>query len=296
MALNTPTTQSVRLGALFGLLAAGSYGINPPLARLAYEAGLSSATLVSVRSVVMLVGTALLVTVWRVRISFPPGAGWPVLVLGLSTAILSVSYLTSVIFIPVSLAVIIFYTFPILILTISVISGRERSSFKRWLIVAGVFAGLSLVIGPKFSGLDWRGVALAGISSLCAVAQFYSGAAATARMDLRAIVFWVHVITLPVVGLALAFSGVSMPTDAVVAWGAVAVASLGYVAGFFFQLFSLTRISPAASSLYFNAEPLVTLGIAVLLLGETLSALQITGAAMVISGLIASSLVNSGTK
>ena len=91
------------------------------------------------------------------------------LVLGSSTAILSVTYLASVVFIPVSLAVIIFYTFPILILAITVISGRERAGATRWLIVAGVFTGLILVIGPEFSTLDWRGVALAGISSLCAV-------------------------------------------------------------------------------------------------------------------------------
>ncbi|MHA1524137.1 MAG: EamA family transporter, partial [Alphaproteobacteria bacterium] len=69
--------------------------------------------------------------------------------------------------------------------------------------------------------------------------------------------------------------------------------SLGYVSGFFFQVLSLARISPAASSLCFNVEPLVTLGVAAILLGETLLVLQLAGAALVVGGLFASSLVGA---
>ena len=291
MALSPRHPAPARLGVLFALLAAGSYGLNPPLARVAYDAGLTAVTLVAVRSVGMLAVAAILIAVLRVRATIVPGAGGAVLVLGVSSAILSVAYLVSVAFIPVSLAVIIFYTFPIIVFAISVVTAQAPVSPVRWLIVAGVFAGLALVIGPEFSALDWRGIGLAGLASLCAVAQFYSAAAATARMNPFAVVFWVHVIALPIVGVAIFYTGVTAPSDPLIAWGAVAVASLAYVSGFFFQVFSLMRISPATSSLYFNAEPLVTLAVAALLLGEKLSALQLAGASLVIGGLVASSLI-----
>ncbi|MHA1547200.1 MAG: hypothetical protein ACTSUY_12375, partial [Alphaproteobacteria bacterium] len=109
MALTSTRASPGRVGTLFALLAASSYGLNPPLARLAFEAGLTPVTLVAVRSVIMLLVAAILVGAFRVPLAVPRGAGRAVLVLGFSSAILSVAYLLSVVFIPVSLAVIIFY-------------------------------------------------------------------------------------------------------------------------------------------------------------------------------------------
>src|SRR3712207_5247282 len=106
-------------GTLFALVSATLYGANIAYARLASFAGVSGPTLVFYRVFIMLalVGVAALAV--RRTIAFPREERGVMLVTGIATAGVGLFYLSSVAFIPVTVAVVVFYTFPILIVLAS---------------------------------------------------------------------------------------------------------------------------------------------------------------------------------
>ena len=72
------------------------------------------------------------------------------LVLGLATALVGRLYLSSVAFIPVTVAVVVFYTFPILIVLASPFVEGTRLTPPLLGIAALALAGVVLVVGPAF--------------------------------------------------------------------------------------------------------------------------------------------------
>ena len=125
------------------------------------------------RVVAMFMVAALIAVIWRQRPVIAAGEGRAILALALGGAGVGIGYMSAVAFIPVSVAVVIFFTFPILIVLLSplVDGGGMRGSL---LVLAAIaFTGVALVIGPGIGALDWRGVALAGLASISATLQFF---------------------------------------------------------------------------------------------------------------------------
>lgn len=284
--------ETTGAGIWLVLVSASAYGFNVPFARLAHEAGLAAPVSALLRALVLFALALVYVRLTRTDLSVPRQARLPVFFLGLTTGLLSLGYFGAVVFIPVSLAAIVFFTFPVLILAISVLRGDTRAGPGEWAVFATVFVGLVLVIGPETGGLDWRGVALAALTSLSAVGQFFAAYAVGRHLDARPAVLWSHVVVLPVLGVGLAVSGVEVRPAGAGAWAAAGVVCLAYVVAYTSQVLALRSVAPARAGLYFNVEPVVTVGAAMLLLGERLGPLQILGAAMVLGALVRSSMAD----
>jgi len=67
----------------------------------------------------------------------------PLFALGLGSTGVSICYLSSVAFIPITIAAVIFYTFPILIVVLSPIIDRKPLTFAMMAIVLAAFIGSS---------------------------------------------------------------------------------------------------------------------------------------------------------
>lgn len=277
-------------GIALVLLAATAYGFNTPFARLAHEAGLAAPILVVIRATAFLVLAAVVVRLYRVELRVPAAARLPMFVLGLTTTTMSLGYFGAVVFIPVSLAAIIFFTFPILILAVSVVRGDVRATFAVWAVFGIVFFGLVLVIGPEAGDLDWRGIVLAAITSLSGVAQFFAAASLGPHVDARAAVFWSHLLVAPLSLIAVLALGLGIEGAAPAGWGAAGVVCIAYFIAYVSQLLALKRVAPARAGLYFNVEPVVTVMAAMIILGERLTAMQASGAALVLGALVWSGL------
>jgi drug/metabolite transporter (DMT)-like permease len=79
--------------------------------------------------------------------------------LGLASTLVGVAYISSIAFIPVTVAVVIFYTYPILIVLLSpMVDGGGRRP-ELLLIALVAFVGVACVVGPAFgtsTGAAWR--------------------------------------------------------------------------------------------------------------------------------------------
>jgi drug/metabolite transporter (DMT)-like permease len=285
------------LGIAAALTAATFYGTIPNLARAAYMNGVPGIESSFLRTSVIAVVLAI-VAVLRGASFAIPSAGWPsFIVLCFSTLIISVSYLVAVQFIPVALAVVIFFTFPVIILLSAPLIERHSPGPLRIGIGLLAFAGLALAIGPGFNDLDIRGVMLAAAAALGAVLQFYSGRAISRHLDPAAFGSLVHVtIWLPSLLIVLWLGGGTIrsfgPVVSQMGYIWALALSGSYVGAYFFHMQSL-RFAPASIvAPFFNLEPIVTTAIAALVLSEKLAINQYAGGAMILTALVISSLMS----
>ncbi len=213
------------------------------------------------------------------------GERGPLVVFGLTSSVIGTAYLSSVAFLPVSVAVVVFYLFPVFIVLAEPLVERRPIDRARVGIAALALAGVALVVGARFDALDPRGLMLALLAAVGAAVQFFA-AARMPRTGNAAKLLWGHLLVLPGVALTLALiGGFQGPQVFALAPWAVFVTLAAYVLAIALQLFALARISAAVAGLTFCAEPIFAAGFAALLLGERLSPVQYGGAAMVMAAI-----------
>jgi drug/metabolite transporter (DMT)-like permease len=280
-------------GLLFALASATCYGLNIGYARLASFSGVSGASLVVYRVLLMLALVGAAAAVLRRSLFVPPEERRILVVLGIATAFVGLCYLSSVAFIPVAVAVVVFYTFPILIVVLNPLVEGTPPTLALLGIVALALVGVVLVVGPAFEALDWRGIALALGASLATATQFFAGARAR-RTSIVAKTFWIHVVVLPTAALVGASAG-SLASPATLALAPVAVAATvgGYVVGFVRQFMALGRITAVAAGIAYCAEPVVAALSSTLILDEPLAPVQVLGGAFVLGAIILNVVIES---
>jgi drug/metabolite transporter (DMT)-like permease len=272
-------------GLALALGSAALYGVNIVSTRLAALEGVSGVSLVFYRVFVMLALVAVVAALRRAPLRVPRGERGAVAALGLSTVAIGVAYLSSVAFIPVTVAVVIFYTFPALIVLASPFVDGTRLTPQLLAVVALALAGVALVVGPTFQGLDPRGVILALTASVAATVQFFA-ATRCRRTGTAAKVFWIHLLVLPTsAAIGLAAGSLNPPDQLLLAPIAVLVTVAGYVLGFALQIVALARSSAVAAGIAYCFEPVVAALSSVIFLRESLSATQIVGGCLVIAAI-----------
>jgi drug/metabolite transporter (DMT)-like permease len=271
---------------LFALAAASLYGVNIVSARVAADSGVSGVAFVFYRVLLMLVIVAAVAALRRAPLRIAAGEGGPLVVAGIATAALGAAYLSSVAFIPVTVAVTIFYTYPVLIVLLSPLVDGTRITATLLAVTALAVLGVVLVVGPAFQGLDPRGLLLAAIASVATAVQFFA-AARCRRTGIIAKVFWIHLLVLPAsAAIGVAAGALIPPQGLLAAPVAVAVTIGAYVLGFGFQFAALARSSAVVAGIAFCAEPVVAALASALVLGERLSALQVAGGTLVLAAIL----------
>jgi drug/metabolite transporter (DMT)-like permease len=273
-------TPSGLSGLLFALAAASLYGVNIVSARVAAESGVSGVAFVFYRVFLMLVAVAAVAALRRARVRVA------LAVAGLATAALGAAYLSSVAFIPVTVAVTVFYTYPVLIVLLAPFVDGTRITAALLMVAALAVSGVALVVGPAFQGLDPRGLALAALASVATAVQFFAATRCRAT-GVIAKVFWIHLLVLPAsAAIGLAAGALVPPEKLLAAPVAVAVTIGAYVVGFAFQFAALARAPAVAIGIAFCAEPVVAAAASAAVLGERLSALQLAGGALVLAAIV----------
>jgi drug/metabolite transporter (DMT)-like permease len=274
-------------GLVLTLASAALFGMNTVFARLASFSGVGGTSLVFYRVLLMLALVGAAAALWRASLAVAPGERSALLVAALATGVLGNAYLSSVAFVPVTVAVVVFYTFPVLIVLASpLVTGTPLT--PRLLATAGLaLLGVGLAVGPAFGDLDPRGLGLAFAASVAAAVQFFAFTRMR-RTGLAAKVLWVHLLVLPATALlALGFGGLNAPGDLALAALAAGLSVAGYIVGFALQLAALARTSAVVAGIAYCAEPLVSALGSAAILGESLTGVQWLGGAIVVAAIVA---------
>jgi drug/metabolite transporter (DMT)-like permease len=277
-------------GLAFALGSATLYGLSIGYTRLASFSGITGSTLVICRVLLVLLAAGVVAAALRHSLAVVREERVAVGLLGVFSSLIGVCYLSSVAFIPVAVAAILFYTFPVLIVLASPFVDGTRLTPVLLATVALALAGVALVVGPAADTLDLRGLALALSASVATAAQFFT-ATRCPKTGPTAKVFWIHLVVLPVtVAVAAAAGHMSPPSALSLAPLAVAATALGYAIGFLFQILSLERISALTAGIVYCIEPVVAALGATIILGESFGGWQWIGGAFVLTAVCTTAL------
>jgi drug/metabolite transporter (DMT)-like permease len=291
--------NSNRTGIIFALLAAMTYGFVPTLARLAYNYGAPVLHTVALRTLAVVVVLGCFAVLTRQSFRVPQEARKGFFLQLLATTGVSIFYLISVQFIPVALSVIIFFTFPVIILLVSPIVEGTAPNLTRIGIGLAAFAGLAIAAGPQFETLDVRGIIFAFMGAACCALQFFAGRMSSRFMPPAAYASLVHLAVLPVILVVSQAmtqqSPVYLPGGGLALGGHLAglAMSLGYVTAFFFHMSSLRHAKPSTVAPFFNLEPVIGTLAAIVILGEAPAANHYLGGAIVLAALFACAMLEA---
>jgi drug/metabolite transporter (DMT)-like permease len=275
------------LGLIFALSGAFFYGFNITFAKIAAGLGVGGPMIVAERVLVMIVIGLVIGRLAGASFVIPSRERLPLFLLGIGSTGVSICYLSSVAFIPITIAAVIFYTFPILIVVMSPFVDRKPLTIAMAGSVAAAFIGVVLVLGTTGAELDPRGLLLAAGASLSAALQFFAGTRCRETGTAAKLVF-TQIIVLPSALLAVFATGAEFALDTqALAFVPVALTIGGFVLGFGFQILALARISASVAGLAFCLEPVVAAITSAIVLGERLAFVQYLGGALVMAAILA---------
>jgi drug/metabolite transporter (DMT)-like permease len=283
------------LGIVALLAIATTFGSNHIAARVAFEHGANVTTAVAMRSV----GTALfvlaLLAAARIPLRIAPGHRGRALVTGLLIAVQSYCIYSSVARIPVALALLAFNTFPMLFALLAWAAGGERPAARAIVAMPVALGGLSLALDVWGKGGDmagrWAEIGAGVLWALGAAVSFAAALYATTHwlkdMDGRLRTFWTLGVTAAatIAGGALA-NDFALPVSGT-GWIALTLLTVFYGTAITALFVLLPRLGAVNNAMVLNFEPIAVLALAWVILGQSVTPLQIVGAFIVVGAIMA---------
>ena len=104
---------------------------------------------------------AITLAIARMSPALPPRTALRCVLIGVLFCAEIYGLLSSVKYIPVGLAMLIMYTYPLMIAVVGWLTGAESFTLDRLFAILAAFAGLALALHAPHADIDWRGVAWA---------------------------------------------------------------------------------------------------------------------------------------
>lgn len=280
------TAVRISTGEWLALSAAASLGLTTTLARLSYDGGTAPMTVLFLRGLAAALLVAYILS--RRGISLRPARpAWASLLsVGLASAGVSIGLLGSVFFIPVSLAIVIFYIFPLIVAGLAPLLEGTRLGWRQKLAFPMAFCGLAMALAPAVDVIDWRGLALALGAAASSVALFFSGMRAMRHVKPLMVTFSANVVSLPIFVVAAMLLGSWALPHTPLGWTGLAGGVVCFAVALILQFAAMARIGSARTALLFNIEPLIALAAAAVILGERLGVVQYVGGGLVMAALL----------
>jgi drug/metabolite transporter (DMT)-like permease len=277
------------VGPLLCLLSAAAFGAMAIFGKLAYDDGVEVGDLLLLR---FALAAALLMAIAYATGALRGLSGRAVAI-GLAMGGLGYAAQSGLFFgalerMDASLLALILYTYPALVVVGAVALGRERATGRRIVALVVALAGVALVLAGAASGkVDALGAAMGFGAAIVYTGYILVGDRVTAGIPLVALVALVCTGATCTFALgAVARGGVELGFGAS-GWAALAGIVLVSTVGAILLFFAgLARVGPSAASILSTLEPVVTVALAAAAFGESLSAVQLAGGALVLSAVV----------
>lgn len=211
---------------------------------------------------------------------------WLTVPLGLLIVVQNVSIQTSVSLMPVGIAILCFYTYPLFTGIAATLLGEVRSAGRLAITLAAALAGLVLVLGVADLRPDPLGVALALLAAL----GFTTTLMLTPRLGAGLGAPVRTFLTMATAGLVIATLGLARGELVVPVSDAARIGLAGsavcYALGIITLFLVLPRVGAVQVAVVMNLEPVLVALLAWGTLGEPLVASQLAGTALVIGAVI----------
>ena len=280
------------VGAALAVLAAVGFSVSLVSARVSYDSGSNALTVLSVRFALMAaisyawcrmrhralrIDRRLVASCYLMGVLYFVGIG---------------SYLTAVAYIPVSLAVLLFYTFPILTVLLAFAVNGRRPRFGEIVTLLLAFAGIFLALDVNAVEVRALGVCLGLLAALAISMNLLLSERILAQISLPVFTFHLSLSAFGLAALAAwTTSSFALPHGGEGGRLAFAVMLVAFIVAFLSNYTGVRLIGSVPLSMILNLEPVATILLALLVLGETMSMRQALGAGFVVTAVVAAQLI-----
>ena len=285
-------------GAWFIVASAAGFASLGILIKCAFAGGANISTILAGRFLIASFLLLLYLKKRRIPIVISPKSTLQLILMGsVGYSGMSMLYANAIHYLPASLTSMLLYTYPGLVTLLAVLAGDERFTIQKGAALLLCSGGLVLLLGASFDGAR-----LAGVLSVLGAAAIYSGYIVIGNRilkDLDPLVTSFYVCASA--GLAFLIYGLSsgelLFKMTAAGWlsilGIAILPTLFGVIGFFA---GLRLIGATNASIISTLEPLITVLLSALLLGERITALQGLGGAVLLFGAVVLQLWGNGAR
>lgn len=272
-------------GVAWIVVSAAGFGVMAVFAKLAYRDGVSLSTMLFLRFAIA--GTLLAAWgLWR-GMRWPRGRNllWLLAMGAIAYVGQSFSYFAALQYASAGLVALLLYLYPAIVVVLSALLFKRCIGVGRAWAVAIALVGTALTIGGDLHS-EVPGILLGIAAAFIYSAYILAGeeimprvgplAAATVVMLAAAVVYGLMAFG---VGLAVPATTTGWSAILVIALFSTLIAILGFFKG-------LEKLGAADASTLSTLEPLVTIALAALVLGETVTAMQLAGGTMILAAVI----------
>jgi len=278
--------KPVRSDLVFPVAAALGFALSLVMARLSYEYGTNPQSVMLLRFLAMLSVLLLWARVKGQSLNLQARDLRGCLLCGFFYFSGIFAYLSSVAWLPVSLSVLIFYTFPLWVALISAVVFKRRPPALALVALFLAFVGMLLALDVRELDASPTGLAFAGYAAIGVAINLVLSAIVLRRVNTSVFsTYTAAVCALMAFGVVVFSDGLQLPHGAA-GWVAFSVMLLSFFVGFICTFIAIARLGSMRFASLMNLEPVATIFFAMLLLGEQLSLVQLIGAFIVICGVV----------
>ncbi|WP_291994705.1 DMT family transporter [Candidatus Accumulibacter sp. ACC003] len=293
--LADPAARVRLTGVAFIVTSAAGFGAMPIFAKLAYADGVDLPSMLFLRFALAGGAMALLMQ-WR-GIAWPRGRNlWQLLAMGAIGYVgESYCYFAALQYASAGLTALLLYLYPAIVTVLSALLARRRLSALRMSAVAAALFGTGLAVGGSLAG-SALGILLGVAAALIYSVYILVGERVTPVSGAIASATVIMLAAAAVFALIVLWRGAALPASPA-AWAAVgsiamlstAVAIISFFAG-------MARLGAADAATLSTLEPVVTVVLAAIFLGEAIGPWQSVGGAIILGAVIVLARAGDGKR
>jgi drug/metabolite transporter (DMT)-like permease len=281
-----PSQRHPLAGIVLCLVAAASFACNTALASVAYTYGASPLSVLTYRIALATVALFVVLKILHVPITLPPRKRYAALALGVILGAYSYGLLGAIPYMPVALAVLTFYLYPLFVGIASWALGREPMTKALAFSLVVAFIGLTLALNIGHGTLNPIGFAhalggaiLITVLVLLNAKMVGGGDSRPVSLHMLATGFLTYAVCDLIVG------EFPLPHGAG-GWAAFLAVGLFYSFSIVSMFVAISWIGTVRTALIMNLEPITSVVLGTFVLGQFMSTTQLLGAVIVVGAIV----------
>lgn len=282
----SPSLKLQVIGIALVIISTLAIAIVPTFAKLAYDSGSNTLSIITGRGIVSVLITFPLMLAFRQPLRIKRK---PLLIgsfVGMLYAVMLYCYIGAVQYLAVSLVILIFFIHPLLVGFIVALLGFERLKPISLVALGVALVGLALAIGFAFQAFDATGFVLSGLAMVLASIGIVGNSRAMRDASGLSVVFYMMLgAAVSLLAIFPFFGTLALPTTEVGWLGFVGVA-FAATTGTLTFFCGMAFIGAARAAMISNLEPIIGIVFAMAVLGERLTLMQGVGIALVLVSIV----------
>jgi drug/metabolite transporter (DMT)-like permease len=283
-----PPQASTSVGLVLVVVSALTFAANTTLAVVSYHDGATPISVATVRMILTILGLYAVIRLTGRVAKLSGRDQWVTLVLGVLIAAQAWFLLTAITRIPIGLAILTLYIYPILMALAAYAMGDERPSAAPIAGLVVAFVGLGLALDVTGDTLDPIGIGYAALGALTFTVAAVASAPIIRRAgDSRTVTLWMHFSATPLFILAALVDGEFPLPGTLPGWIAFLAVPVFYTVAVTTFFAAMVAFGAVRTGLVMNLEPVASIALGYVVLGQSLTPIQFVGVALVLLGVSA---------